>query len=112
MANGYLGQFPVDIKDTEFANYTPADWALIYMFRYGQIDGAHHKQWVLDQIARILKGTPVIVEEARWTNHEPELRFWTGEPSKEYLDWVKEYQGDWDEENECFEYSYDEGIAP
>lgn len=24
--------------------------------RYGGIDGAHHKQWVLDQVMRILKG--------------------------------------------------------
>lgn len=23
---------------------------------YGQIDGAHHKDWVLDQVARVLMG--------------------------------------------------------
>lgn len=25
--------------------------------RYGGIDGAHHKQWVIDQVARVLTGT-------------------------------------------------------
>lgn len=32
------------------------DDALDLIDRYGGIDGAHHKQWVLDQVVRILAG--------------------------------------------------------
>lgn len=52
---------------------------------YGGIDGAHHKQWVLDQVLRICLGN-------------------------EYEDKIKEYQGD-DGTGEP-EYLWDEGIAP
>ena len=109
---GYLGEFPVDVKDTEYANYTPADWALFCVERYGQFDGGHHKQWALDQIARVLNGTPMVITEARWDNGHTELRISTDEPSQGYLDWVLEMKGAWDEENEEYEYGYDEGIAP
>jgi hypothetical protein len=30
--------------------------ALDIAIRYGQIDGAHHKTWVIDQIVRLLAG--------------------------------------------------------
>lgn len=30
--------------------------ALDVLLRYGQIDGAHHKTWVIDQAVRILAG--------------------------------------------------------
>jgi hypothetical protein len=30
--------------------------ALDLAFRYGQIDGAHHKTWVIDQMVRVLTG--------------------------------------------------------
>ena len=30
--------------------------AMEFINEYGHIDGAHHKQWVLDQIARVLLG--------------------------------------------------------
>ena len=66
---------------------------------------------MLDQIARILKGTPVNIKLAKWGSGETEYRFSTGDSSKEYLEFVKKYKGDIDEEN-CFEYDYDEGIAP
>ena len=113
--DGYKGDFDVDIKDTPYADYTPQDWALNFIGSYGQIDGGHHKLWVLDQVARILKGTPIILKEARWDGDEGKLteyRYWTGEPSQEYLDWVIEMKGDYDEENEEYEYGYDEGCAP
>jgi len=78
---GYLGEFPVVISESEFANYTPTDWAMCYIERYGQIDGDHHKAWVLDQVSRILKGTEVIVKEARWANGYTEYRVTLSEPS-------------------------------
>ena len=109
----YIGEEAVDIWDTPYKDYYPRDWALEYIMNYGQIDGGHHKQWVLDQVARILSGTPVIVTKATWKNPDlTEFRYETGEPSKEYLQWVKESKGEYDEEEEEYEYSYDEGIAP
>ena len=64
----YLGDFEVDIKETPYANHTPNDWVMTFLYCYSQIDGSHHKQWVLDQIARIMKGTKVIVKLAKWDN--------------------------------------------
>ena len=108
----YLGEFPVDIKDTPYKDYTPIDWAMRFLECYGQIDGDHHKTWVLDQMARCVKGTPVVVVLAKWESGYQEYRWWTGEPSEEYKKWVLEMKGDYDEENEEYEYSYDEGIPP
>jgi hypothetical protein len=107
----YLGEFDVDLEKTECAGFGPSDWAMRFVGKYGQIDGSHHKTWVLDQVARILKGTPVLVKEARWTDHKPELRIETGEPSAEYLAWVNDMRGKVDEDGEP-EYWYAEGIAP
>lgn len=107
--NGYLGSFPVDISETKYKDYTPDDWALKFIWMFGQIDGAHHKQWVLDQVARILNGAPVIVSERRWENGYTEFDYEVG-TSEKYQNWVKEYEGE-DEDGDP-EYSYDEGIAP
>ena len=107
--NDYMGQFLVDISTTRYANFTPADWALEYIVRYGGIDGSHHKTWVMDQCVRILKGTPVVLMEARWGNGAKELRFWTDKPSQGYSDFVKELCNGEDGPDT---YSYDEGIAP
>jgi len=109
---GYLGDFDIELKDTKFKDYTKENWAMYWIGSYGQIDGDHHKLWVLDQVARILKGTPVIVKEARWANGHKEYREWLGEPTQEYLDWIKMMKGKYDEENDEYEYDYDEGIAP
>lgn len=111
MAANYLGQFPVEVVKT------PQEWAMTFIHAYGQIDGSHHKTWVLDQVSRILQGTPVITEMAKWgpsenyPNGHEELRFWTAEdPSQEYKDWVIEMIGEDDKgEPEC---EYDVGIAP
>lgn len=112
----YLGEFLVDIETSSFADWTPSDWAMYWIGSYGQIDGSHHKQWVLDQVARVLKGTPVILMEARWQNDdgsiETEFRPSVNEPSQDYLDWVEEMRGSYDPESEEYEYDYDNGIAP
>lgn len=106
----YLGTKPFDITKTEYNNFTPSDWALYFIERYGQIDGNHHKQWVLDQVVRILKGNKVIVELHHWDDSEEEFRAHLDEtPTKEYLEWVENYKmGDDGPET----YWYDEGIAP
>jgi hypothetical protein len=114
--SNYLGEFPVDVsKHPVYSKWTPSDWAMLFVEKYGQIDGGHHKTWVLDQVARILKGTPVVVVQARWTDHKPEDRFTVASPpSEEYQNWVCDMKGPWvkTEHYEGFEYSYDEGIAP
>lgn len=108
---GYLGETKVNISEhPTYSKYTPADWAMLFIESYGQIDGDHHKTWVLDQAARVLMGTPVIVETAKWDNGLEEDRFWTGDPSEEYLLWVKEMIGE--KVDGEYEYDYDEGIAP
>ena len=60
--------------------------ALKLAWDYGQIDGSHHRLWVIDQMVRVLCGN-----------------------EEEYKKWVKKYEepledGDY--------YSWDEGIAP
>lgn len=102
---GYLGETIVDVQQSEFKNYKSSDWAMYFIESYGQIDGSHHKQWVLDQVARILKGTKIILKEAKWDNGQSEYRVTLDEPSKKYKDWVVDMLGDG-------EYDYDDGIAP
>lgn len=42
---------------------------------YGGIDGAHHKQWVIDQVVRALKG-PDYDEWLRVMNDDPRYPEW------------------------------------
>ena len=58
--------------------------ALDLAFEYAQIDGGHHKMWVIDQMVRKLTGN-------------------------NYKEWVDNYE--YDEETEE-EYDWDTGIAP
>lgn len=106
----YLGEFPLP-PTSKYHNYSPTDWAMEFISSYGQIDGAHHKTWVLDQVARILMGTPVISSVAQWDNGKSEVRYETGDPSAQYHEWVAKMRGKWDPEYEEYEYEYDEGIA-
>lgn len=107
---GYLGEFDVDISASPYKDYTPKDWGVEYISRYGSIDGSHHKDWVLDQVARILHGTKVDVKLAKWANGHSEYRIKTAEPSQEYHDWVLEMKGELIDGE--YEYYYEEGIAP
>ena len=78
----YLGKKKVVCSKSQI------EYATDYLSEYSYIDGSHHKQWLIDQVARILMGTPVNVVEASWDNGHKELRYSTGEPSKKYLDWI------------------------
>ena len=82
---------------------------MYYIESYGQIDGDHHKLWVLDQIVRIMKGCEIVLKIAKWGDGQTELRIDTGKESKKYLEWVKEMKNGEDGEDT---YGYDEGIAP
>lgn len=108
----YLGTTPIVVEQHPvYSKYTPVDWAMLWVEKYGQFDGSHHKAWVIDQVARILKGTPVIVELAAWSGGLTEERFYLDEPTEQYKDWVIAMLGELTEDGE-YEYSYDEGIAP
>jgi len=63
----YLGQTDVSASDAHYGAFTPRDWALEFLEMYAGIDGEHHKQWLLDTLARILlgasHGSPGAVEQ-------------------------------------------------
>lgn len=52
--------------------------ALELAVRYGQIDGAHHKAWVIDQMVRALTGTDYarVVAEAKAGKDGPDTYGW------------------------------------
>lgn len=104
MTKKYLGEKEVSIAETEYKKFTPAEWALEWIERYGGFDGAHHKAWCIDQITRILHGTPVVVSVASWGNGEWEYRLRLGDASDSYLKYREATEADG--------YDYDEGIAP
>lgn len=100
---GYLGEFPPDAAtEAECSARTPSDWAMLWIHLYGGIDGDHHKAWVIDQIARILLGTPVVVTVAHWSVGHRERRFRLGEPSPQYVAMV----------GTMHQYGWDVGVAP
>lgn len=106
---GYLGETRLEISETKYKDYTPCDWAMLWIGMYSGIDGAHHKDWLIDQVARILQGTKVIVKLAKWENGNQEERFCLDEPPSKYWKWVEEMKAG---ENGADTYSYDFGIAP
>lgn len=105
----YLGETVVKQKDTPYKDYGPVEWAMLFIEKYGGCDGGDHKAWVLDQVARCLKGCPVTIKKAQWTEHPPEYRFSVG-TNKTYENWIKEMVGE--DENGDPEYGYDEGSPP
>lgn len=110
---GYLGCNVVDVKDTPYKEYTSIDWAMYFVTVCCGFDGAHHKDWVLDQVVRCLKGTDIVVSVAKWDNGQEEYRIQTAdEPSKQYNDWVTSMLGDYDEETDEYEYTYENGCPP
>jgi hypothetical protein len=72
------------------------DAALNFALRYGNIDGAHHKTWVIDQMVRALTG-------CQMNAHGYQLE------SKEYLAWVNEACNGKDGPDT---YDWNEGVAP
>jgi hypothetical protein len=59
--------------------------ALAVIHQYGGTDGAHHKQWVLDQVVRELTGP-------------------------DYAEWIHRFE--WPEHHDEALNAWDEGIAP
>lgn len=60
--------------------------ALDLAWQYGQIDGSHHRVWVIDQMVRVLCGS-----------------------DEEYNKWVNEYEKPFESGDY---YEWDTGIAP
>lgn len=58
--------------------------ALEIAFRWGNIDGGHHRKWAIDQMVRVLTG-------------------------EHYASWVSDFSNGEDGPNS---YEWDEGIAP
>lgn len=81
------------------------DEALRIARMYGKVDGAHHKQWVIDQMVRALTGCPQVRID-RGPEAMPHFR--KGE-SFEYLKWVADFQAG---EDGPETYTWDTGIAP
>lgn len=82
--------------------------ALDVAVRYGQIDGAHHKTWVIDQIVRVLTGCPE--EEKTATDcHGTEYVYTALGESQEYKDLIADAC---DGEDGPETYGWDTGIIP
>lgn len=82
--------------------------ALHLIHQFGGIDGAHHKQWVLDQLVRTLTGSPSVVKsavDAKGYDYNYEA---LGE-SPEYLAWVAGHNAG---EEGPDTYGWDVGIVP
>jgi hypothetical protein len=87
----YLGEKILNIEETEYKNYTKNDWIILFLEKYGTIEGIHHKNWLIDTIAQIAKGTEIVIKLAKWDNDCEEYRFFLDKPSKEYIDWVETF---------------------
>jgi hypothetical protein len=87
----YLKGELVDTSTHEtYSNFKPADFAMLYIKMYGCIDGAHRKDWLIDQIARILLDATVEVRLAFWASEKTEYRFEVLDDSPEYTKFVQD----------------------
>jgi hypothetical protein len=92
---GYIGETVVDIKKTIYAHYEKHDWAMLWIEMHNEFYENSQKDWLTDQISRILQGNKIIMKEAKWKNGNNELRFTLAEPTEEYLKWSEEIK-DWE----------------
>ena len=82
--------------------------ALEYAMNYGGIDGAHHKQWTIDQMVRALTGCPLEIREAKDYKGRTYAYQTQGE-SQEYKDLITAYMAG---EDGPETYTWDEGCPP
>jgi hypothetical protein len=95
----------------KYSKFTPADWALLWIQLYGGFDQAHHKDWVLAQVARILNNTEVIVKTARWDTGQEEDRFTLAEDSEQFKAWRMAVEGEVYSDGST-EWEFSDGIPP
>lgn len=89
----------------------PVGDALAEIMRSGGVDGAHHKQWTLDRIVRILTESPMVPMVNNHTANGVPYHFEDYGEGPGYLAWVKEYEGD-PADPENYYGDWDRGIAP
>jgi hypothetical protein len=82
--------------------------ALDFAVRYGGIDGAHHKLWVIDQMVRALTGCPMVDKTAKNASGR-EYSYQTQGESEEYKKLVAEACAG---EEGPATYAWDEGSPP
>ncbi len=82
--------------------------ALAIAVAYGSNDGAHHKDWTIDQMVRALTGCPMAEESATDYRGSPYVYLAQGE-SEEYQRLVADARSGADGPNT---YSWETGIAP
>lgn len=84
-------------------------------FSYAQIDGSHHKMWVIDQMLKALCGSPLLVENATDYKGQP-YSYQYQANSIEYDEFINEYRGELTEDamwgEPTYEYEWDDGCAP
>jgi len=114
---GYKGQ--TDITDEYNARHKTNKLIQDMIVMYGGIDGSHHKDWLLDQIARLSHGGLLKVYMAEWENGHTELRLGEVSKTEEYMKWREALQKCDDSECACHDpdddyycYEYSEGITP
>jgi hypothetical protein len=84
------------------------DRALDYAVRYGGIDGAHHKNWVIDQMVRALTGCPLVTTSSTDYAGKP-YTYESQAESKEYQELVRQARAG---EDGPETYEWDEGTPP
>lgn len=84
------------------------DKALSLIVAYGGIDGAHHKDWVIDQVTRALTGCPAVEVQAFDYKERP-YTYFEQVPNEAYSKFVADACKGKDGPNT---YSWEEGIAP
>lgn len=82
--------------------------ALKIAFQSAQVDGGHHKMWVIDQMVRALTGSPMVEWTGLDCRKEPYTCMIQGE-SELYKKFIKKHN---DGEDGPDTYEWDEGIPP
>lgn len=85
--------------------------AALEIAKTGAYDGAHHKQWVIDQMIRALTGCPVVSKTKKdWQGAE---YTYTGfGESEAYLQWCRDFQGTEMDGDEPMYGAWETGVAP
>lgn len=107
----FLGETIINVKnvDCPFRFFTPSDWVLYWIEKYGSINGSHHKAWLIDQIARILNGCAITVKIAKWDDGVQEYRVSIDGENEKYKNWVISVKSGIDGPDT---FDYETGIAP
>jgi len=87
---------------------TPIERALDVATYFGQIDGAHHKAWVIDQMVRALTDCPIVKATAEDSRGNP-YEYETFGESEAYKKLIADYKMGKDGPDT---YSWDVGIVP